>query len=72
MTTSHSGARYSRPLIVLHWFTLLLLVGVYGFIEARELFEKGTDVRELMKAMAGCCSVPPASRCRFTGWSYRP
>ncbi|PKO92607.1 MAG: cytochrome B [Betaproteobacteria bacterium HGW-Betaproteobacteria-1] len=51
MTASYSGARYSRPLIVLHWFTLLLLVGVYGFIEARELFEKGTDVRELMKAM---------------------
>jgi len=51
MTANYSGARYSRPLIVLHWFTLLLLVGVYGFIEARELFEKGTDVRELIKTM---------------------
>ncbi len=51
MTTTYSRARYSRPLIVLHWFTLLLLAGVYGFIEARELFEKGTEIRELMKAM---------------------
>lgn len=51
MTATYSGARYSRPLIVLHWFTVLLIVGVYGFIEARELFEKGTEVRELMKTI---------------------
>jgi len=51
MTATYSGARYRRPLIILHWFTLLLLIAVFGFIELRELFEKGTEARELMKAM---------------------
>jgi len=46
-----SADRYSNTLIFLHWFTLLLLIGVYGCIEARSLFEKGSDMRELMKAL---------------------
>ena len=43
--------RYSRPIILLHWLTLLLLIGVYAFIEGREFFPKGTEMRELMKTM---------------------
>lgn len=46
-----TAARYSPPLVFLHWFTLALLIAVFGFIEARELFDKGTDTRELMKTL---------------------
>lgn len=49
--TSNSAERYSQPLVFLHWFTLILLIAVFGFIEARELFEKGTETRELMKTL---------------------
>ncbi|PKO24959.1 MAG: cytochrome B [Betaproteobacteria bacterium HGW-Betaproteobacteria-8] len=51
MSTTNHAERYSRPLVFLHWFTLVLLVAVYGFIELRELFPKGTDARELMKTI---------------------
>lgn len=49
--TSNSAACYSKPLVFLHWFTLILLIAVFGFIEARELFDKGTEMRELMKTL---------------------
>lgn len=40
-----------RPLsISIHWLMLLLFVAVYGMIELRELFEKGSDPREALKA----------------------
>lgn len=51
MTNKNNASRYSTPVVVLHWFTLLLLVGVYSFIELRELFPKGTEPRELMKTI---------------------
>lgn len=34
----------------MHWLMLLLLVAVYATIELRELFPKGSDPREAMKA----------------------
>lgn len=43
--------RYSRALVSLHWLMFLLFVAVYATIELRVLFPKGTDTRELMKAM---------------------
>ena len=46
-----SSDRYSKPSIALHWLTALLLVAVYAFIELRELFPKGSDPREAMKAI---------------------
>lgn len=51
MTTPNHSARYSKPVIILHWLMLLLMVGVYGFIELKGLFAKGTPPRELMKTL---------------------
>ncbi len=41
--------RYPPSVIGLHWLTLVLLVGVYTLIELREIYPKGSDLRELMK-----------------------
>jgi cytochrome b561 len=43
-------ARYGALSIGLHWLTLLLLVAVYACIELRELFPKGSEPREALKA----------------------
>jgi cytochrome b561 len=54
MTTLTSPAktfRYSTALVALHWFMALLFVAVYASIELRVLFPKGTDMRDLMKAL---------------------
>ena len=54
MTThSHPSApfRYSTALVALHWFIALLFVAVYASIELRVLYAKGTEMRELMKAL---------------------
>ncbi|CAG0980058.1 Cytochrome b561 [Methylophilaceae bacterium] len=51
MTIRNHPERYSTPVVILHWFMLLLLIAVYGFIELRELFPKGTEPRELMKTL---------------------
>jgi cytochrome b561 len=42
--------RYPRPLIALHWLTLLLLIAVYCAMEFRGQFARGSDPREWMKA----------------------
>jgi cytochrome b561 len=42
--------RYPRPLIAIHWLTLLLLVVVYSAMEFRGNFARGSDPREWMKA----------------------
>lgn len=54
MTTPASPAntfRCSPALVALHGFMALLFVAVYATIELRVLFPKGTDTRELMKAL---------------------
>lgn len=43
--------RYGALLIGLHWFMALLLIAVYSCIEFRGIFPKGSEPRELMKAM---------------------
>lgn len=43
-------ARYSIPTILLHWLTVLLIAAAYASIELREVFARGSDVREAMKA----------------------
>lgn len=50
MSTSNTSTHYSLPTIALHWLMLLLFVAVYGSIELRELFEKGSDPREMLKS----------------------
>lgn len=42
--------RYATLSIALHWFMLLLIAAVYACIELRELFPKGSDPREALKA----------------------
>lgn len=49
MTLKNSTLRYGSLSIGIHWLMLLLLVGVYGAIELRVLFEKGSDPREALK-----------------------
>jgi cytochrome b561 len=47
MTTA--AERYGRLSIVLHWITLALLIGVYACIELREMYPRGSDLREALK-----------------------
>lgn len=49
MTQIEQPVRYNSVLMALHWLTLILLIGAYGSIELRELFERGTAERDFMK-----------------------
>ncbi|MDO8925934.1 MAG: cytochrome b [Sideroxyarcus sp.] len=49
MNWKNTNTRYGSPTIGIHWLMLLLFVAVYGTIELRELFEKGSDPREALK-----------------------
>ena len=51
MTTSNAKNHYNKLIIALHWLMAVLMVSVYAFIEFRELFPKGSDPRETMKAV---------------------
>ena len=51
MTNPQTAARYSKPVVILHWLMLLLMIGVYAFIELKVLFVKGTPPPELMKTI---------------------
>lgn len=50
MGLTNTPDRYGTLSIVLHWLMFLLLVGVYSCIELRELFPKGSDPRNALKA----------------------
>lgn len=50
MNWKNTITRYGSLSIGLHWLMLLLFIAVYGSIELRELFEKGSDPREALKA----------------------
>ncbi len=50
MNSNTSATHFGLPTIALHWLMLLLFVAVYGSIELRELFEKGSDPREMLKS----------------------
>lgn len=49
MNWKNTAARYGSLTVGIHWLMLLLFVTVYGTIELRELFEKGSDPREALK-----------------------
>ncbi len=49
MQWRNSTDRYGLLSIGLHWFMLFLLVAVYACIDLRELFPKGSDLREGLK-----------------------
>lgn len=44
-----SARRSPRPLIAVHWITLILMIAVYALIELREFYPKGSPPREAMK-----------------------
>lgn len=46
----NSTERYGSLSIGLHWLMLVLLASIYGCIELRELFEKGSPPREMLKS----------------------
>jgi cytochrome b561 len=48
--TDTSIARYPLSMIRLHWVTVILVVLAYAFMEFREIFPRGSDSREFMKA----------------------
>lgn len=50
MTHAPTPARYHPLSVALHWLMLLLFVGVYASMELRELFEKGTPLRDAFKS----------------------
>lgn len=49
MKWRNSSVHYGTISIGLHWFMLLVLVAVYGCIELREFFPKGSYARETLK-----------------------
>jgi cytochrome b561 len=58
MSWKNTNIRYGSLSIGLHWLMLLLFVAVYASINLRELYPKGSDPREALKAlhfMLGLC-----------------
>lgn len=51
MPVSTSTTRYSSSVIALHWLMLVLIAAGYACIELRELFEKGTPMRDGLKTV---------------------
>lgn len=51
MHLSNTRYRYGLVSLTLHWLMLLLLIGVYGCIELREIYPKGSDPRETLKTL---------------------
>lgn len=50
MQTNIARNRYHPLSIGAHWLTLLLLIAVYGLIELRDVYPKGSDPRAAMEA----------------------
>ncbi len=48
---STTSTRYSNMSIATHWLMFLIIVGVYATINLREFFPKGSDTRDLLKAL---------------------
>jgi cytochrome b561 len=51
MRWKNNSDRYGSLTIAIHWLMLLLFITVYGSIELRVLFEKGSDPRDALKAL---------------------
>jgi len=51
MLWKNTTHRYGTASIALHWLMFVLIAAGYAFIELRELFPKGSDPREAMKAL---------------------
>jgi cytochrome b561 len=58
MSWKNTSNRYGTLSIGLHWIMLFLLIAVYASINLRELYPKGSDLREALKDwhfMLGLC-----------------
>jgi len=51
MALNNTTGRYGTFSIGMHWLMFLLIVAVYASINLRELFPKGSDPREALKAL---------------------
>jgi cytochrome b561 len=49
MTNQNTPLQYHKTSIALHWLMLALMIAVYACIELRELYPKGSDIREEFK-----------------------
>jgi len=49
MNWRNSSSRYGSLSIGIHWLMLLVFIGVYASINLRELYPKGSDLREALK-----------------------
>ncbi len=49
MRRKNGPSQYGSLLISLHWLMLLLIVAVYACIELRELYPRGSEIREALK-----------------------
>lgn len=49
MRPQEGSPRYGSPLISLHWLMLILIVVVYACIELRELYPRGSAIRDGLK-----------------------
>ena len=73
MNWKNTAERYGAFSIGIHWLMLLLFIAVYAFIELREIYPKGSDPREAMKAwhfmlgMLVFVLVWPRLAARFSG-----
>jgi len=52
MNFKNTDTHYNTLSIALHWLMFILIVTVYGSIELRELFDKGTETRDAFKNVA--------------------
>jgi cytochrome b561 len=51
MDLLNSQHRYGLVSLTLHWLMLILLIVVYGCIELRELYPKGSELRDSLKGL---------------------
>ena len=49
MSQDQNNVRFSQLTVLLHWLIVLLFIGVYCSMEFRDIFERGTPGRDLMK-----------------------
>ncbi|MDA8622054.1 cytochrome b [Psychrosphaera sp.] len=49
MNIKNTTTHYNNVSIALHWIMFILIVAVFGSIELRELFERGTETRDAFK-----------------------
>ncbi|PPE72429.1 cytochrome B [Solimonas fluminis] len=50
MSWRNTSLRYGYLPVALHWLMLLLIAATYACIELREIYEKGSEPREALKA----------------------